>query len=412
MYDVIVVGSGPAGSTASRILSTKGYNVLLLEKFKLPRVKPCAGGIGHRVWLEYKEIVEKGLPIRKAFFVSPSGYAFETEAKEILAYDLSRDKFDYELVKLAQDSGVQVLDKTEVIGVKIEKDQVIIYTKKGEHFSSRTVIGADGINSVVARSVKLMPSNWFEDNAFCPIALIPWSPTENEEPMHEFYFGILGEGYGWVFPHIDHLNVGIGTLKKNYNNPVKDLMNFLSNHPILSKRVKGKPTRILGHYIPYNGMLRKIYSNRVVLVGDAGGFVNTLTGEGISMAIRTAKIASEVLSKALDEDKLDEENLAEYQARAERHPEVGEELRIGRIIRTMLFKDLNVLDELIREASNNRRLLDMLLDLIYVRKPYPKLVKEMVRITPISLLIRLFKTTPSDALQLVLGGRDPYFPEK
>jgi len=148
-------------------------------------------------------------------------------------------------------------------------------------------------------------------------------------------------------------------------------MEILHKHPVLSKRIKGKPSKILGHHIPYNGMLRKIYSNRVVLVGDAGGFVNTLTGEDISMAIRTAKIASEVLSKALDGDKLSEDNLAEYQARVEKHPEIGEELRIGGIIRTMLFKDLNVLDALIREASSNKKLLEVLLDLIYVRKPYP-----------------------------------------
>lgn len=157
-------------------------------------------GVGHRVWLEYKEIVGKGLPIRKAFFVSPSGYAFETRTKEILAYDLSRDKFDYELVKLARDSGVQILDRIEITGVKIEKDHAIVFTRKGEQFSSRAIIGADGINSVVARSVRLMPPNWFEDNAFCPIALIPWSHTEKRSLCMNSILAYWAKDTDGVFP--------------------------------------------------------------------------------------------------------------------------------------------------------------------------------------------------------------------
>lgn len=411
MIDTIVVGTGPAGATAARLLAQKGYRVLLLEKEKLPRHKTCAGGIGHRVWRRIPEVKplleEKGVPISRALMVAPDGFSFEADAGEVVVYDILRSTFDKALADLAVEAGAELRERAEVVGVEETGDRVRVVTRGGEAYEARSLVGADGVNSVVSRSLGLMPKNWFSDNAFCPVALYP---REDGWDRHEFYFGLSGAGYGWVFPHSDHLNIGIGALRRSYREkPVDTLARFTGAHPLLAPRLKGAaPIRVIGHYIPYNGMLPRLHTGRALLVGDAGGFVNTLTGEGIHMAVKTAELAVKVLSRALDSGFA--EGLGAYQALAEKDPEVGEELRIGRLLRDALFKDLGFLSTLIREAAGSEEMARFLLDLIYVRKQYPVLAREASSKMSLRQLLGLVRRAPREVFSLLAGGGTPYFP--
>ena len=408
MYDTIVVGGGPAGSVASMELAKRGYNVVLLERFKFPRFKVCAGGIGYRLWRRFKNIVEDGVPIKGALLAGPSGFSVTIDAGEILAYDVSRDVFDSRLVELAISSGVELKEETYVTNVKILSDRAKVFTKKGT-FEGRSVIGADGVNSLVAKSLGLRPANWFEDIGFCVVSLVPRRSPE-DELIHEFYLGVMGEGYGWTFPHVDHLNIGLGTLRKNFKNPKRDFVDFITKYSLVSKKVKRVPEKIMGFYIPANGMLRKLYTTRALLVGDAGGFVNTMTGEGLNMAIKTAEVATDVISNALDEDDLSEVKLSEYQRRVERDPEIGEELRIGRLLRGILFKNVGLLEDLLKLSSGDRELLNLFLDIIYVRKPYPKIVKHVFSKIPIKVALKFFMKSPKEIITMRMNGGDPYMP--
>lgn len=411
MDDVLVVGAGPAGATAARVLAEKGFRVTVLERYRLPRFKVCAGGIGHRVWKLVPDVKplleEKGLPVSKAVFVAPDGFSFETDTGGVVVYDLPRDVFDKALADMAVEAGARLVEGAEVVSVEEGEGGVRVATRGGDVYEASVLVGADGVNSVVARELGLMPRNWFDENAFCPIALLG---GEWGWDAHEFYLGVLGAGYGWVFPHRDHLNVGIGTLRRNYRNPRGDLEGFIRSNSRLAEALRGaRRVRFLGHYIPYNGMLPRLYTGRAVLVGDAGGFVNTMTGEGISMAVRTAMLAAEVIAEELGRG-LSPGGLARYQRLVEEHPELGEELRIGRLLRRLMFRDLGLLSRIVRDAAGNSKLRELLLDMIYVRRPYGELVRRMVSATPIGDSLRLMLKAPGDTIALFTGGGSPYFP--
>ncbi|HDN75665.1 MAG TPA: NAD(P)/FAD-dependent oxidoreductase [Acidilobales archaeon] len=414
-HDVIVVGSGPAGSHAAKLLAEKGFKVLVLERAKHPRRKVCAGGIGYRMIKKYKVhlvngLLEGALPIKSALFISPSGKQVRIDFKEALVYDLRRDIFDARLAQLAVNSGAELKEKVLVKGVKVEGDKVKVIDVKGVVYTSNVVIGADGINTRVGQSLGLIPKNWFEDNAFCPVSYIPAPPPKEDEPGHEFYLGLEGAGYAWVFRHSDHMNVGIGALRKNYSKlPKYSLIDFIKNHPIASKRINREPGPIYGHYIPYNGILKKLYTDRVLLIGDAGGFVNTLTGEGISHAFGTAEHAVSVIEEAFNSEDYSEKTMSKYQTLVENDPDLGVELKLGRILRKLMFKDLKFLDQLIEVASDNKTLQELLIDMIYVRKSYPEIIGDLVKKVPLSLNLKLFTIAPGDTLALLLKKGDPYF---
>ena len=206
------------------------------------------------------------------------------------------------------------------------------------------------------------------------------------------------------------MNVGIGTIARNYNNPVADLKNFMRKHPVLSRRLGGRSGTIMGHYIPYNGILPKTYSSKTLLVGDAAGFVNTLTGEGIYMAIKSAKIASEVLSRALDDDEIGENVLSSYQTAVLRDAELGEEVRIGRLLRNILFSDTKLIDGIFELAKEEDKLRRLIIDLVFVRKNYRDLVREFIKVIPWELKLKMFAKASGNIMKLVLNAGDPYFP--
>ncbi len=414
MYDVIVVGAGPSGSNAARVLAERGFRVLLLDSAKFPRLKVCGGGIGWRVFRDYRRLVdvpeEYMVKANISLFVSPSGYTVEVDASSPEGYLIPRTVFDHSLVRAAVDAGAELREGVTVTGVVEEDSRVRVFTKSGEVVEGSVAVGADGVYSVVARSLGLQPANWLRDNAFCPVAYVPAPRPGRGEYELEFYLGFMGEGYAWIFRHYDHLNVGIGTLRKNYRVPPdKALYDFMRNHPISSKKIRLGGESIKSRYIPYNGMLRRLYSRRVLLVGDAGGFVNTLTGEGIWMAMKTGELAAEAVTKALETGEL-LKNFRSYQRRVETHPEIGEELKYGRILRDMFFSSPRLFDEYILRAREDKKLAKLLGDLVFARKPYPELVKQLARELPLALTSKVLAAAPVKSIQLLLGYGDPYFP--
>jgi len=414
MYDVIVVGAGPAGSNAARILAERGFKVLAVDMARFPRLKVCGGGIGWRVFRDYRRTVEvpEEFKVRAnlGLFVSPSGHTVEVEMTGREGYLIPRTVFDHSLVRAAVSAGAELRESVMVTRVIEEGDRVKVYTRDGEVLEASLAIGADGVYSVVARSLGLQPQNWLSDNAFCPVAYVPSPRPAAGEPELEFYLGYMGEGYAWIFRHHDHLNVGIGTLKRNYKVPPdRALYSFMREHPVASKRIKLDGESVRSRYIPYNGMLRKLYSRRTLLAGDAGGFVNTLTGEGIWMAMKTGELAAGAVTRALETGEI-EESFRSYQRRAETDPEIGEELKYGLIIRDLFFSSPSLFDEYILRAREDKKLADLLGDLVFARKPYPHLVRQIARELPLAITAKILAKAPAKSIQLLLGAGDPYFP--
>ncbi len=160
LYDVIIVGAGPAGSTSAKFLAEKGLNVLLLDKEKFPRDKPCGGGLPVAIFEKFNYIKDYNLIESYTY----GGYAYSPSLKYIIrevgekpyAAMISRKKFDNGLVKIAVDCGAKFLDNKKVIDVKIFEDKVKIVTNKNEILNSKCIIGADGVWSVVGSKTGLI----------------------------------------------------------------------------------------------------------------------------------------------------------------------------------------------------------------------------------------------------------------
>ncbi len=207
-YDTIVAGLGPAGANAAYELSKKGASVLALEKQKHPRYKPCGGGLTAKIEKilepDFKSVVER--TISKVNFTFKGAGDVRAVSDSPLVYMVMRDVFDNFLVEKARAAGAEIHEQEKVTHVEEGKDGVIVMTEKNM-YAAKLLIGADGVNSVVARSVGLKPKKR-------TAVLIEGEVKVNEKAFNRvsdeilFDFGSVPYGYGWVFPKADHLSLG------------------------------------------------------------------------------------------------------------------------------------------------------------------------------------------------------------
>lgn len=305
-YDVIIVGAGPAGTTAGRHCALKGLNTLILEKEKLPRYKPCGGGVTPRAvsLLDFK--IKRELIERECYGIRLHYHNHEIEARTPFRLTIltSRDKFDMYLAEKATDAGAELRDSEQVRSLYLRNDGVNVRTSKNTYKTS-LVIGADGVNSIVS---------WYVRGEFKPRELalsleaeIPIDAGDIKDPdMVDAFFGYVPRGYGWIFPKREHLSIGVYGALLEFKNPMSAFTNFL--------RRLNLPTDVKyhAHLIPVGGYDRITYSDRILLVGDAAGFVDPILGEGISYAINSGKIAANVIVDAHDRDDFSKNRLRQY----------------------------------------------------------------------------------------------------
>ena len=307
-YDVVVVGAGPAGSTAGRGCALKGFNTLILEKERLPRYKPCGGAVSTKALslLDFKirdELIEKECYGARLHY---GKYEIEAKKPYKLAIFTSRDKFDMYLAEKAIDAGVELRDGEWVKSLDVRDSHVIIKTDK-DTYKASVVIGADGVNSVVSGHVR--PKYKSTELAIAIEAEIPAGEGDIDSYIHNaiaMYFGISHRGYGWVFPKRDHFSVGVGGLLSEFKEPKKVFINFLKNLDFNTN------VKFHLHLIPAGGYEREICSDRIILVGDAAGFVEPFHWEGIQYAIHSGKIAAGVISESHGKDDFSKKFLARY----------------------------------------------------------------------------------------------------
>ena len=308
MYDAIIIGTGPAGATAARHVATAGLNTLLIEKDTLPRVKTCGGAVSEYALSNLGIDIPESLIERECFGarIRYGSCSLESEIRERLSVMVSRDRFDNHLTKLAVDAGAELMEGVHVQSVQTDNDCAVVETTAGT-FRSKIVIGADGVNSVCAKNVR--PSFTSQETAFALEAEIPASNERIDEYVLnkvEFYFGNVPNGYGWVFPKDGHFSVGIGSIGGAISKPMDAYRVFLKD--IGFDYVKPR-----GYFLPIGGLDRKIYGNRMLLVGDAAGFVDAFLGEGIAYAIVSGNLAAQTVIDACQKDDLSEASLASYQ---------------------------------------------------------------------------------------------------
>jgi geranylgeranyl reductase family protein len=292
-YDVAILGGGPAGSTAAFRLATAGARVLLLDKARFPRDKPCGGGVTGRA--------ERLLP----FSIEPVvedvvdrlecglryGHRFTRRARAPLAYMTQRKRLDHFLLQKAAEAGAEVREGE---------------TADARELDARIVIGADGCNGASAKQLGLA------DGIVHGVALeanYPYDPRYARAMVLEI--AVIRGGYGWIFAKGDHINVGVGGNGEEAPKLRAELQRMCEAYGI--DPAAARDTR--GYRLPMRLTPTRIARGRTAVIGDAAGLVDPLSGDGMYEAFLSAQLVAEA---ALDVLAGRAETLEPYQAAVER----------------------------------------------------------------------------------------------
>ena len=319
-WDVIVVGAGPAGSSAAYGLARQGLRVLMLEKARIPRYKPCGGGLSLKVRsaLDYDFSSAVQDTIRQVS-IAYGRERIRIESAE--AYCVMRADFDALLAAQAVRAGAELRDACPVDGITLENDRAGV-SAGGERLDAALLIGADGVNGGVRRAAGFPPHHRMGVAIEAELQVPSAALAEWRSVLHMDY-GALSWGYGWIFPKADHLSVGVGALIRPGHklDLQRELARYLSSEPSLSG---AKPILTRGHRVPLGGQFAIYHRPHALLVGDAAGLADPFTAEGIYFAIRSGQIAAQEIGRARQRG---DNDLSPYSRRI--NSEINADFRFG-----------------------------------------------------------------------------------
>jgi geranylgeranyl reductase family protein len=373
-FDVIVVGAGPAGSTAAKLLGEAGVSTLLLDKSSFPRDKPCGGGISSRVIqrFPYLESALAHIPlnwVNKVYLESPAGFAVDYHSDTPLYLMIRRCEFDNLLLSLARKQ-VQFQAPALLRKVIVTSGKATVTADLGggesRDYECNLVLGCDGANSIVARASGLRGGSVQTDYAIDMMEETPYQELNlpDRDRMYVYYRIRSHYGYGYVFPKASHINLGVGFKLDYYLSKLRG--EHYAHHSsfvqdLASKQlVAGRSNRanFRAFPLPISGPLARTYSDRVLAGGDAGGFVNALTAEGIYYAMVSGAHAAQTAIAAVKANDFTGASLGRYQHSWKQ--EVGVELEQSVRFQKLLLADSNRVDRIIKAAGRNPMLADLL----------------------------------------------------
>ncbi len=344
MYDVAVIGAGPAGATAARYLAKSGMKVCLIDKDQFPRDKPCGGGFSQGLIDDFPYLRKrtdeflKGIA-RIGILHSPNRQ-IALQGKVDMAVTLRTD-FDNVLLESAVEEGLEPLLENRVTSVRSNQDSYMVQLKGGQSIKASLVIGADGASSMTARETGLN-TRWPSSKiTACRVAEIPARYEDiierYTEDLHYHFFANLSglPGYGWIFPKQDTINIGlgiVGTHAKGLPGIFDSFVAYLKKNNLLKANSDLSGTK--GALVPTGGPLDRTYIDRLLLVGDSAGMVSPLTGGGIAYAMKAARFAAVVIAKAFEEGTFSSSDLRNYEI-LWKH-DFGDEFK-GQLIAQRLF---------------------------------------------------------------------------
>lgn len=321
-YDVLVIGAGPAGSTTAKLAADAGLATLLVDKARFPRHKTCASWINRLAFERFPYLRgHEAELIDSAFhgvtFLDEQLHRRATWSERRPSGYLSlRSKFDNGLKNIALRAGADFREGSGLAALAQTDGRVEIRLENGEPFAGRVLIGADGANSRVA-ALSGLRQGWSENEAvLCanedlsyPGAEIARRYSERPPLLVGLRFDGL-TGYGWVFPKRDYICVGIGG-RLRPGERIQDLYNKFFQAAQGRDLLPGELAPQKPYYaLDPAGAVNKgrpLVRGRVVLVGDAGGFVSGSTGEGIYPAMASARLVVELIQSGFGRGRLEEE---------------------------------------------------------------------------------------------------------
>jgi len=321
--EILVIGAGPAGSSTAKHAALNGAEVILMDKkSEIGAPKRCAEGVS-KEGLSKLGIEPNSRWVTKELsgvrLISPNGTDVWMKEDQVklpeAGYILERKVFDKFMAMEAARAGATIMIKTLARGMRKDNNGYIVSCESmGEDFeiNAKIVVGADGPESRVGRwgglKTAVKPKNMESGIQFEMVGV------EMDDPdCIEFYFGSVAPGgYAWIFPKGDDIaNVGLGIISTYTDKTAYEhLLEFVKNCPA-TKNAQPVELNIGGD--PVGGMIKNLVKDHIMIVGDAAGHVNPLTGGGIITALEAGMYAGEVAAAAVKDEDYSEKRLMEYQ---------------------------------------------------------------------------------------------------
>lgn len=354
-FDVTIVGSGPAGTSAAIELARNGVKVCLVEKEAHPRYKVCGGGLLARAVsllpVPIEPVVEQKCHSVEMRFGGKE-VSFTARRHNPIIYMVMRSDLDALLMTEAKKCGVEVLENTQGIDVAQESEQVTLLTDR-DPISSRFLIGADGVSSLVAQKCGWPPNKEAIPAMECEVT-VDTATLERFSGTARFDLDHPRMGYSWVFPKGKHLSVGVLSMTQSGAGLREHLRDYLDLLEIEST----PPLKLRGAMIPVKPRPGVPAKGRVLLVGDAAGLAEPICAEGITNALRSGLFAAKaIMQGGMEPEKVVSSYLGEMERSVFRELEIaGRHARVmygNPLLRNLLFR--------VKGASFCNRLIDVMM---------------------------------------------------
>ncbi|MFX1388771.1 MAG: geranylgeranyl reductase family protein [Promethearchaeota archaeon] len=326
MYDVLISGAGPSGSKCAEILVKAGFKVALLEK-DINWRKPCGGAIHYRAFNLVPQLKKLNIPKIKGIVMHSADYHTLEYRIPSQRYGTVMDRLEFDnlMRNIAIDEGAELFNKNLSYDfISKNKVKVGIKTKTSsgtKEYLGKIIILADGMSSKLAPKTAIRTKWKPEQLAFAKCAILEGRNQLDEEFIYTYFKPY--KGYGWIFPlGKNRFNIGIFTFgNDNFNYNLSEIYNEFLKNPHIKRYITNlnyKTIWMSNFPFPVNGILEKsLYDDKLILIGDNGGFVSPISGEGIHTAIISGKVAAEVAINALQKEDYSKNTLKEFKTNSE-----------------------------------------------------------------------------------------------
>jgi geranylgeranyl reductase family protein len=370
LFDVAIIGSGPSGASAAFELSKSGLSTVIIEKEILPRYKTCGGGFVFRgrknMPFDVSTVVDKEFYEVDTYFAN-TPFKFTTSREQPNVIMIMRDAFDNFIVEKAKENGVTLLQNHKVLDISFG-DLQTIHTSEGD-IKAKFIIAGDGALSPVSKM-----AGWKETRSVIPALEyeVEVSAADFERLSHNVRFDVdvIPYGYGWCFPKKNHLSIGVGVFVKNkqkidLKKYYADYLKILGISEIISEEAHG-------FVIPVSPRTDTFVQKNVFLIGDAAGFADPITAEGISNAILSGVLAAQ----SIVESKLNPVVASQlYHEKLENS--ILPEIRTGVILAKFFYEKKMMRNLLLKK--HGQTLANAMTEVFMGERTYPKDYKASIR---------------------------------
>ncbi|MCP4134641.1 MAG: geranylgeranyl reductase family protein [bacterium] len=395
IYDVIITGAGPAGCSAAIFLGKKGYNVLLVDRAEFPRNKVCGDGLSpsSMSFLKKINLYDEVMALNPqkthgAIITSPTGkvvkgvFTQKENEPEVHGIVIPRKKFDHILFKHTKTySNIDVRENFKVTDLLFENGKPAGIIGKSNNdtitLKGKYIIAADGVHSIIAQKLSLK-NNIPKHKAICIRAYFE-NVRDLEDLIEIHYEKSVMPGYGWVFPTGENTaNVGAGiTLGYKESKDMKNIFDIIiENNKFMKEKLKDATMikdSIQGFPLSLGSFPAKRSSHNVLLTGDAGSFIDSLSGEGINTALRTGEFAAMAIDKGFTNGE-DPDEVARYYEKLWKKEFKWKDFVPGYIFQK-IFRNQTIMNYSLNRASKNPRRAETFVNIITHRIPKSSLGK-------------------------------------